>query len=175
MYSTSGCFAANVHLGLLKLVRGFMDLYAGQSIEALIALGASGDVFDSVDLIRQGIGHKVIRERRRPTLAEALLDAIPEFEGNVKNGGFAQALVNASSRYADVIVPALEVIGCSGKARVTAGALAAVPDWKERTFEELDVRLGSFDQDYFRLDSDEDTVDAVFRFVVGHQSELQLP
>lgn len=152
-----------------------MNSYAGQSIEELIAMGEAGEVFDSVDLIRQGIERKVIRGKRPPTLAEELLTAVPEFEGNVLNGGFAQALVNSSCRYADMIVQALEAIGCKEKARITAEAIAAVPDWKQRTLEEMQDRLDSFDQDYFRVVQAEDTEDAMFRFVVENQSELQLP
>lgn len=150
-------------------------LYSGQTLEELIALGRSEKLMDVVDLVRQGIEHKVIAQKRQPSLTEATLTAIPEWEGEVYNGGFAQALVNSSERYADRIVAMFKGIGCVKKAELSAAAMAAVPGWKNRTLREMALRLDRFDHPYYRLEEDEDIYERLFQFVVDHADELSLP
>lgn len=152
----------------------WLEQYDGQTTDELLALAGSYDRTSLVEAFNMGLDQKAHRTKTPRTDTELVVPAVIEFEQEVKNGGYAQFLLNSSGRYAPVIVAALEKLRCPKATTITKAALGALPpNWKDQSIKQLGRALNKFDAQFYQID--EDLTDALFEFISENRSDIQLP
>lgn len=95
--------------------------YGGQTTEELLALEHQYRIDSLVSAFEQGLqaraGDRALSKEERYVLA------IEALEREVNNGGYRQFFMNSSNEFVDVIVEALQAIGCSETAAVAKQAI----------------------------------------------------
>lgn len=163
----------------------FLDQYDGQSVGELIAMQDTHRIDSLLLAIEMGIEQTLTgRERADLSVPELTVLAVEALEREVNNGGYHQFFLNSSVEYVHDIVPALERIGCTSCAAITAGAIAIlrlpesadpeeIPDLTRELEDEALDELGKCDSRYFA--NRESIGDALFAYVERHASEIPLP
>jgi hypothetical protein len=106
----------------------WLDAYAGQTTERLLALEGEYRIDSLVLAFEQAIQHKA--ESRPISKQERYVLAVEALEREVNNGGYSQFFLNSSHDFIDVIDEALVAIGCPKTADLTRRAIQAldIPD-----------------------------------------------
>lgn len=137
----------------------WLDGYAGQSVDELIALENTHRIDSIVLAFEQAIGQK--EDGETLTLEEETVLAIEALEREVNNGGHHQFFVN-TMEFAPTIVEALHRIGCPKTAEITEAAIQALrlPELSiaeiEKVIydddEERDAKLDECDRRFFEYE-----------------------
>ncbi len=166
-----------------KSVLRWLESYNGESTDQLIALRTIYDITSINLAFEQAIDQKAYRiGEDNLTLEERTVLAIEALDREVNNGGYGQFFVNSSRQYADMIVDALQRIGCHKTAEITLRALKIVQkspitenEMKFGTWEENETRqpeLDICDNLYFaRVESIDDHL---FSFIVEKRKQIAL-
>jgi hypothetical protein len=162
----------------------FLAGYSGESAAELIAMADRYRIDSLVLAFEEALGAKEFEHgSNRLTETERTILAIEGLEREVNNGGYWQFFVNSSNEYAESIVQALERIGCTKTAQITARALDSLgtselsSDAIARAIARDDPRrdaiLEECDTAYFR--GTDAIADRLFDYIRAHQSEVRLP
>lgn len=158
----------------------FLEAYAGQTTDALIALATTHTIDSLVLAFEQGL-----ENRGAPfSDAERVVLAVEAIEREVNNGGYHQFFLNSSREHAPFVVESLERIGCPRQAAIAARAIAALGPGADLGSRALRARakaddpaledaLEACDTDYYACD--EPIADRLFAFVVARRAEIDLP
>ncbi len=142
----------------------FLDSYEGQSTAELIALKDTYRTDSLVLAFEQAIQAK---PESGISQTERFILAIESMEREVNNGGWDQFFFNTNNEYDAILAEALEAIGCLETAAIAREALDAHRRGCEiDDFEDLDSRY------YAMTESIEDNL---FRYIIDHQGEIELP
>lgn len=161
----------------------WLDRYAGQTVEQLLALEGTHRIDSLVVAFEQALDQKAAREGDHSlTDEERVVPAVEALEREVNNGGYDQFFVNSSSEYASVIVDALRKIGCPRTAEITQSAISALglTTFEADAIEEAihaenagrDSTLNECDSRYF--DNDEDIAGRLFAFIRANKDKIRL-
>lgn len=125
----------------------FLDGYAGQSVDELIALESTHRIDSILMAFDQALGQKEHREGR-PALSteEVTIMAVEALQGEVNNGGYEQFFQNTSVEYAPDIVAALQRIDCPECARITQKAIDAL-QLPTLTVEKIEMTMEEDDEE----------------------------
>jgi Domain of unknown function (DUF4375) len=160
----------------------WLDRYAGQSAEQLIALEGTHRIDSLVLAFEQAMDQKAAKVGEgKLTDEERIILAIEALEREVNNGGYGQFFVNSSSEYAPIIVHALRRIGCPITAEITKNALKAVElmpmtreEIEDGTWEDNDERsvlLSKCDALYF--ERPENIEESLFEFIKANRANIK--
>lgn len=142
----------------------FLDSYEGQPTAELIALKDTYRIDSLVLAFEQAIQAK---PESGLSQTERFVLAIEAMEREVNNGGWGQFFFNTNNEYDAILVEALEVIGCHETAAIAGEALDVHRRGSEiDDFKDLDSR-------YFAMT--ESIEDNLFRYIIDHQCEIELP
>ncbi len=162
----------------------FLEGYAGQSLDELIALEATHRIDSLVCAMEAALGRRSERDGLGAlSFEERVVLAVEALEREVNNGGYLQFFTNASCVHAGEIELALRAIGCSEQAEIAARALeelgipgAPTEDAVARAVEKgggaLEERLSALDNEYY--DAQEDIAGQLFVFVKANRSKIRL-
>jgi hypothetical protein len=121
----------------------FLDQYAGQSTDELIALESAFRIDSLVLAFEEALDRKVERYgEEQLTDEERVILAIEALEREVNNGGYDQFFQNTSKEYAPIVVAALKKIGCMLEASLTEEAIQALGIIGPVTVEAIDQVMG---------------------------------
>jgi hypothetical protein len=98
----------------------FLNNYGGQTAAELIALEADYRIDSLVLAVEQAIQNKPGAELSR---SERFVLAIEAMEREVNNGGWDQFFWNTENEYNDILIEALDAIGCPETAAIAQEAL----------------------------------------------------
>jgi Domain of unknown function (DUF4375) len=145
----------------------WLDGYAGQTTEELLALRSTHRIDSLVLAFEQALDRKAGREGPESLREEErVVLAVEALEREVNNGGFLQFFDNSSQEFAPVIVGALRRIGCPRNADIARRAVAALAlDDAERN-----DALEACDQEYYRCD--EDIAGRLFDFIAANRGKI---
>ena len=161
----------------------WLDSYAGQTIEELLALAGEYRVDSLLVALEEALNQKA-EEAGEQDLSdeERIVLAVEALEREVNNGGYGQFFLNSSGQYTPIIVDSLLRIGCPETANITSGAINALgtedfsPEALEAALEseneERDEQLDECDGLY--SGAGEDIAGQLFDFVSSHQDAIQL-
>jgi hypothetical protein len=160
----------------------WLDGYAGQSVDDLIALEGKCRIDSLVLAFEEALDQKAARIGEESlTEEERLILAIEALEREVNNGGYGQFFVNSSREYVPIIVCALRRIGCPQTAEITQDAIHIVqqnpmsPDeiengtWEEN--EERSEKLSECDSLYF--ERPENIEVQLFEFIKANRHKIE--
>jgi hypothetical protein len=148
----------------------WLDGYAGQTIDELLALASQYRIDSLVVAMEEALDQKSARLGDGGlSEAERAVLAVEALEREVNNGGYGQFFTNSSSEHAAFIVDALVKIGCSETVEITRKAVEAVQSGGE----DADEILEECDAAYF--DSAEPIAERLFAFVEANKSAISLP
>jgi len=162
----------------------FLDGYTGQTLDELIALEASHRVDSLVLAMEAALEQRIERDGPGTIVPEErVILAVEALEREVNNGGYDQFFRNSSRQYAGEIESALEAIGCSQQAVISARAIKALgimgrltEDALERAVEDggeaLAENLQACDNDFYA--ATEDIVGQLFAFAKTNRSRIRL-
>lgn len=161
----------------------WLDKYAGQSVEQLVAMKEEYRVDSIVLAFEQALDRKAAGEGEQALGAEErVIVAVEALEREVNNGGYHQFFVNSSREYAAEIVQALQSIGCPRTAEITQRAIDAlgVEDLTDEAIEESiasddderDDKLSECDDSYYG--AGEDIAAQLFAFIATHRDNIKL-
>jgi hypothetical protein len=103
---------------------GWLDGYAGQSVDELLAYEGKEHVGRLVRAVEEAIHEKMKAQGMgKKTGVERVVLSVSAFQQEVNNGGFDQYFRNSSRMLAPVIVEDLERIGCKRIANIARRAL----------------------------------------------------
>jgi hypothetical protein len=156
--------------------------YRGQTTQELLACKDSHSATSLVFAFEWGIqakgrqlGEKALTDEERVVLALRALDR------EVNNGGFHQFFWNSSRKFAPIVVPSLQRVGCPAVAALTERAIAilqpkalTVESFEEAILQEHAERDAAFnvlDKEFYNLAP---VVDHLLEFIVEHQDRIQL-
>jgi hypothetical protein len=159
----------------------WLDGYAGQAVDELIALEGNYRIDSLVLAFEQAMDQKVARAGdEKLTDAERVILAVEALEREVNNGGYGQFFIN-SREYAPMIVHALRRIGCPTTADVTQKALDIVQQipmtreeiengtWEEN--EERQEALSRCDSRYFQRP--ENIEESLWAYIKANREKIQ--
>ena len=137
----------------------FLESYGGQSTEELLALAGKYRI-DSLVLAFE----QAIQQKAAPSKEESYVLAVEGLEREVNNGGYRQFFDNSSGEYAGIVVEALQAIGCSKTAAMTADAIAGRGD---------EGKLAACDDRYYA--NDEPIADRLFAWIGNNRARIRVP
>jgi len=138
----------------------FLDNYTGQTTADLLGLRDEYRIDSLVLAFEQAIQSKPETELSEP---ERFVLAIEAMEREVDNGGWDQFFGNTENEFDDVLVPALNAVGCPGTAELSRDAIEA---YRQK------VDLEEFDDRYFA--GTEPIADRLFEYIASHANEIKL-
>jgi hypothetical protein len=160
----------------------WLDGYAGQTVDQLIALEGKYRIDSLVVAFDQAMNQKAARVGDEALSdEERIILAVEALESEVNNGGYGQFFVNSSREYAPMIVQALRRIGCPKVANITLDALDIVKRipitqeeiengaWEEN--EERQEALNKCDSLYF--EGPENIEGSLFEFIKANRDKIQ--
>jgi hypothetical protein len=139
----------------------FLESYAGQTTEQLLALDKRYRIDSLVLAFEQGI--QQAGEKRPLTQEEKYVLAVEALEREVNNGGYGQFFSNSSNEWADTVVAALRAIGCPKTADISAKAVASRED---------ESALSECDERYYA--NDEPIADRLFDWIKRNRAQIKL-
>ena len=139
----------------------FLESYAGQTTEQLLALDQRYRIDSLVLAFEQGI--QQAGEKRPLTQQEKYVLAVEALEREVNNGGYGQFFSNSSNEWADTVVAALRAIGCPKTADISAKAVASRED---------ESALSECDERYYG--NDEPIADRLFDWIKRNRAQIRL-
>jgi hypothetical protein len=157
----------------------FLDSYAGQSTEELLALEREFRVDSLVLAFEQAIQGK---SQDSISTEESYVLAVEGLEREVNNGGYSQFFGNSSGEFAPVIEAALRAIDCPKTADITRDAIAAlrvealtpeaVATAALNEDESIQQVLAACDDRYFA--NDEPIADRLFRWIATNKDRVRV-
>lgn len=157
----------------------FLDSYAGQSTEELLALEREFRVDSLVLAFEQAIQGK---SQDSISTEESYVLAVEGLEREVNNGGYSQFFGNSSGEFAPVIEAALRAIDCPKTADITRDAIAAlrvealtpeaVATAALNEDESIQQGLAACDDRYFA--NDELIADRLFRWIATNKDRVRV-
>jgi hypothetical protein len=164
--------------------RRWLDGYAGQTTDELIALDGEYRQDSIVLAFEAGIDQKAVRVGiERLTSEERVVLAIEALEREVNNDGFDGLFRSAAAQVPD-LVAALRAIGCNAVADLARSAIgqleidgpltpAAVEAAIDRDDPERDERLNEFDEAYYETAGD--LTEPLLAFIKASRDQIALP
>src|SRR5687767_3139073 len=157
--------------------------YSGETVDELLELEGRYRIDSLVLAFEQAMDLKAMRLGADAlTREERTILAVEALEREVNNGGYSQFFVNSSNEYADLIVDALERIGCPMTAEITRTAIAAVSGMSRpageikhglwEVNEECAVALAECDKRYFA--GTENIAEQLFNFIKANRAGIDL-
>jgi hypothetical protein len=101
----------------------WLEMYDGQSTGELLAMRDGYRIDSLVVAFEEAIWRKPAESLTR---GERYVLAVEALEREVNNGGYSQFFLNSRSAFLDVIVEALQAIGCPQTAAITRDAIDAL-------------------------------------------------
>ena len=124
---------------------GWLDGYAGQSVDELLAFEGTDGLHNILFALEQAIQKKLETEGKlKMTGVERIVLSVRALEREVNNGGYDQFFLNSSRVHAPAIVRDLLRIGCTEMADITRRALDAEHldgEARTRALERCDVEF----------------------------------
>jgi hypothetical protein len=161
------------------LTSAFLDSYAGQSTDELLALEQKFRVDSLVLAFEQAIQAK---SPGSISVEESYVLAVEGLEREVNNGGYSQFFGNSSGEFAPIIEAALRAIDCPKTADITRDAVSAL---RVKTLtadavsaaaysedESIREALAACDGRYFA--NDEPIADRLFRWIAANKDRIQI-
>jgi hypothetical protein len=128
----------------------WLDGYAGQSLEELLALDGKCRVDSLIVAMEQALEQKSAREGDDSlSYEEAIVLAVEALEREVNNGGYSQFFVNTSRVYTPIVVGALRRVNCPVTAVITETAMKAA-GFHGLGPEALSEALDTYQEEYIR-------------------------
>lgn len=147
--------------------------YNGENTHELLALEKHCSLTSLLDLFYTAIDQKAFKLGEESIgEAEMTITSVLEFRSEVRNGGIAQFLRNASGRYAGIIVSSLNRIGCQRSAAIVQKALNKAGNYKAVSSSKLQTLLEPCTEEYFSLG--EDLNSALLGFIREHKEQIVL-
>ena len=161
---------------------GWLDGYAGQNIEELLALEGKYRIDSLVLAVEEGIGQSLNRHGgQTPTDEERTVLAVEALEREVNNGGYDQFFTN-SSQFVPTILDSLQRIGCKRTAMITQRAIQAlgISDLIAKTIdtamasddEQRLAKLNRCDEAYYK--AAEPIAERLFAFIKANKAGISL-
>ncbi len=169
------------HLSLAGTSAGaqFLDDYAGQSTDELLALQATHRIDSLVLAFETAIQRK--RETQVISREERFVLAIEALEREVNNGGYSQFFLNTSSEFVAVITDALRAIDCPKTALITLDAIEGLriegeptPEKMQHAVDDLVVRQRLAECDALYFSNDEAIAEQLFRWIEARPAKIQI-
>lgn len=161
---------------------GWLDGYAGQTVDELLLFEGTDGVDSVLFAIEQAIEKKI--ETAGPakiTGVELMVLSVLALEREVSNGGYDQFFRNSSRRFAPMIVNHLVTIGCPAIADITQEALdsldlpelsaPAIEAAMKTKSENRDRRLSRCDLAFYEKPG---LFERLFSYVKAHQDGIQI-
>jgi Domain of unknown function (DUF4375) len=105
----------------------WLEGYAGQSVEQLLAFEGEYRIDSLVLAFEQALDQKAARDGQQSlNITERTILAVEALEREVNNGGYGQFFLNSSREYASIVVDSLQTIGCSKTAEITQKAIGSL-------------------------------------------------
>jgi hypothetical protein len=156
----------------------FLESYAGQSTDELLALAGKYRI-DSLVLAFE----QAIQQKTDPSTNESYVLAVEGLEREVNNGGYSQFFLNSSGEFAGIIEAALRAINCPNTADITRDAIKAIAgdgelsasmlsDRAANADETLERALAACDDRYFS--NDEPIADRLFDWIKTNRSSIRI-
>ncbi|HTO02357.1 MAG TPA: DUF4375 domain-containing protein [Opitutus sp.] len=160
----------------------FLESYAGQTVEQLIALASDYRIDSLVLAFEQAIDQKSANQRKLSGPEIDIL-AVEAMEREVNNGGYYQFFSNTSKKYAGVLPGSLARMECPIAAQIATDALASLKVEGVVTEAKIDAALtqlgdqavaafGKLDGRYFQ--NNEPIADRLFAYIQANKAEINL-
>lgn len=161
----------------------FLDKYAGQTTDELIALASEYRLDSIVLAFEEALSQKVSRLGKNAlSQEEQVILVVEALEREVNNGGYHQFFIN-TPEYAAAVVDALTRIQCPATGELTKAAIDALGLEGEPTAEaiepviskeneERDRKLCQLDGEYY--EGTENIVGRLFEFIEANQDKISL-
>ncbi len=157
----------------------FLESYAGQSTDGLIALATRFRV-DSIVLAFEA----ALEDKSALATAERVVLAVEAIEREVNNGGFSQFFLNPSRVFTPHIVESFELIDCPLTAALCKEAIKllgvddpfnedALEDAVCNADDELEEKLSALDEAYY-AGTEEPIADKLFEFIKRNRNAIVL-
>jgi len=175
-------FGGIASMSQAKDEKKFLDSYAGQSVDQLLAMKADFRVDSLVLAFEQAIQQKKDKKKALSQVESDVL-AVEAMEREVNNGGYHQFFLNSSGEYAATLPGALERIGCPVAATMATDALGQlkingevtkrkIDAALERLGDRLATELGEIDARYY--ENTEPIADKLFEYIMANQDKVSL-
>lgn len=159
----------------------FLEFYAGQSTEELLAMENTHRIDSLVLAFEQALEDRKASDEDLSPI-ETIVLAISAFMREIDNGGFSQFFYNSSVEYAPLIVDALDTVGaehCSQLAQRAIDALnvdtlhpEAIEERLDPDDDELESLLSELDDIYYEESEELDFL--LFDFIKENATAFQL-
>jgi hypothetical protein len=157
----------------------WFDTYDGQTTDQILALEPDYRIDSLVAAFEQALYQKA----EELSTAERYILAVEALEREINNGGYDQFFLNSSHDFIDVIVEALNAVGCPKTATMTGDAIRALGLGDSPTGEEAeaavlaetpDVKaaLSACDDRYFA--NDEPIADRLFAWIKENREQVKI-